>query len=137
MRQQPLTHVLEKQIFEGFSRHAIEMTGYDELQLDYVAFVAMHNDAFAGAVVVQFFWGALNVKYVYVEDAFRGHGLATRLMERALTFGRENKCPFAFVATMSFQALGFYQKMGFQLEFTRSGYSHDTLLHYLRKNLSI
>ena len=79
--------------------------------------------------------GALHVKYVYVDDAYRGQGLATRLIERAFAYGRENKCFFAFVETMSFQALGFYQKMGFQLEFTRPGYAHGTSFHYLRKDL--
>ena len=32
-------------------------------------------------------------------------------------------------------ARGFYEKMGFELEFTRSGYKHNTSFHYLRKNL--
>ena len=134
IRQQPLTEELKSQVYEGFSRHAIAMTGYDE-KLESVAFVAMDGEALAGVVVVVRFWGALHVKYVYVDDHYRGKGLATRLMERALGFGRDHKCPFAFVETMSFQALGFYQKMGFKLEFTRSGYAHGTSFHYLRKDL--
>ena len=56
-------------------------------------------------------------------------------MEYALTYGRDNKCSFAFVETMSFQAIGFYQKIGFELEFTRSGYKRDTSFYYLRKSL--
>jgi ribosomal protein S18 acetylase RimI-like enzyme len=56
-------------------------------------------------------------------------------MESALKYGRGNKCLFAFVETMSFQALDFYRKVGFELEFTRSGYKHRTLFHYLRKAL--
>jgi ribosomal protein S18 acetylase RimI-like enzyme len=134
IRQQALTEELKKQVYEGFSRHAIAMTGHDE-KLESVAFVAMDGNAIAGAVVVERFWGALHVKYVYVDDLHRGQGLATRLIERALAYGRDHKCPFAFVETMSFQALGFYQKMGFELEFTRSGYAHGTSFHYLRKDL--
>ena len=56
-------------------------------------------------------------------------------MKNALKYGKENKCPFAFVETMSFQALDFYQKLGFQLEYTRTGYAHGTSFHYLRKDL--
>ena len=37
-----------------------------------------------------------------------------------------HKCPFAFVETMGFQALEFYEKCGFKLEFTRAGYARDT-----------
>lgn len=135
IKQQPLSVELKEKIYAGFSRHAIEMTGYDE-KFDSVAFIANNWDgAFAGAVVVELFWGALHVKYVYVEERYRGSGIATNLLEHALMYGRNNQCPFAFVETMSFQALGFYKKMGFKLEFTRSGYKHNTSFHYLRKNL--
>jgi ribosomal protein S18 acetylase RimI-like enzyme len=135
IRQQSLTEDLKKQIYEGFSRHAIAMTGFDE-KSEPEAFVAMDAEVLAGAIVVAKFWGALHVKYVYVAEAYRSQGLATRLMKRAFAYGRIHKCPFAFVETMNFQALGFYEKMGFHLEFTRHGYAHGTSFHYLRKDLS-
>jgi GNAT superfamily N-acetyltransferase len=134
VKQQALSEDLKKQIYEGFSHHAIAMIGHDE-KFDAVAFVANEKGFFSGAIVIELFWGALHIKYVYVEDKYRGHGVATQLMENALKYGRDNKCPFAFVETMSFQALGFYKKMGFALEFTRSGYKHGTSFHYLRKDL--
>jgi GNAT superfamily N-acetyltransferase len=134
IREQPLSAELKKQIYEGFSRHAIAMTGHDE-KCESVAFVAMDGTSFAGAVVVERFWGALHVKYVFVNDGFRGQGLATRLMKYAFQYGHDYQCLFAFVETMSFQALDFYKKIGFQLEFTRSGYAHGTSFHYLRKEL--
>ena len=77
----------------------------------------------------------LSFKKAYFSDRFRGREVATQLMEHALVYGQDNKYPFIFVENMSFQALGFYQKMGFKLEFTRSGYKHGTSLHYLRKGL--
>jgi ribosomal protein S18 acetylase RimI-like enzyme len=134
VKQQALSDDLKKQIYEGFSRHAIETTGYNE-KFEPVAFVAMDKQNFAGAVVVEKFWGALHVKYVYVNDAYRNRGLARKLMQQAFVYGLENNCPFAFVETMSFQALEFYKKMGFELEFTRNGYAHKTSFHYLRKDL--
>jgi ribosomal protein S18 acetylase RimI-like enzyme len=134
VKKQSLSEDLKGQIYKGFSRHAIAMTGHDE-KFDAVAFVANEKGHFAGAIVVELFWGALHVKYVYVEDEYRGRGVAAQLMEHALTYGRNHKCPFAFVETMNFQALGFYQKTGFEVEFTRSGYKHGTSFHYLRKDL--
>ena len=134
IRQQALTEGLKKKIDEGFSRHAIQMTGHDE-KFDAVAFVAMEGESFVGAMVGQRFWNALHVKYVYIDEKYRGKGFGTRLMQRILAYGLEQKCPFAFVETMSFQALGFYQKMGFDLDFTRSGYAHGTSFHYLSKKL--
>lgn len=135
IKLQPLSNEFKRQIYEGFSRHAIAKIGHDE-KFDAVAFIASNEkSSFIGAVVVELFWGALHVKYVYVEDEYRDCGIATKLLEHALSYGRDNQCPFAFVETMSFQALGFYEKMGFELEFTRSGYKHNTSFHYLCKNL--
>ena len=134
VRQQSLTEDLKKQIYEGFSRHAIAMTGHDE-KFDPVAFIANDKECFAGAIVAELFWGALHIKYIYVEDEYRGKGIGSQLMEYALKYGRDKKCPFAFVETMSFQALDFYRKVGFELEFTRSGYKHGTSFHYLRRLL--
>lgn len=133
--KQPLTTDIKKQIHDGFSRHAIEMTGFDE-RFEPVAFVAMDGNDLAGVVVVALFWGALHVRSVYVAEGYRGQGLASELMGRVLEYGLENKCPFAFVETMNFQAQGFYQKIGFKLEFTRHGYAHGTSFHYLRKDLA-
>ncbi len=129
-----MTLDLKKQIYEGFSRHAIAMTGHDE-KFDPVAFIANDKECFAGAIVAELFWGALHIKYIYVEDGYRGKGIGSHLMEYALKYGRDKKCPFAFVETMSFQALDFYRKVGFELEFTRSGYKHGTSFHYLQKTL--
>ena len=132
--QQPLTEELQKRVFDGFSRHAIATMGVHDL-IEPIAFVAMEDGAFAGTVVVALFWGALHVKYVYVEEKYRGYGLGTRLMKQAFQYGKENKCPFVFVETMSFQASGFYQKLGFTIELTRTGFSHGTSFHYLKKAL--
>ena len=135
IKEQALTEELKKRIYEGFSRHAIEMIGYDE-KFDAVAFVAMEDAILAGAIVVERFWDALHVKYVYVDDHYRNQGIGTRLMQRAVDYGLELNCPFAFVETMSFQALDFYQKMGFELDFTRPGYAYGTSFHYLSMKLS-
>lgn len=134
INQQLLTEEIRKQVYDGFSRHAIATIGVDE-KIEPIAFVAMEGGVFAGTVVVALFWGALHVKYVYVEEKYRGHGLGTRLMKQAFQYGMEHKCPFAFVETMSFQASGFYQKLGFMIELTRTGFSHGTSFYYLKKNL--
>ncbi|MBA3239477.1 MAG: GNAT family N-acetyltransferase [Parachlamydiaceae bacterium] len=134
IKQQPLTQDLKSQVDEGFTHHAISIVGHDE-KFEPVAFVALEENRMVGIVVGQLFWGALHVKYLFVHDHYRGKGLGSRLMEQVIAYGYANKCPFAFVETMSFQALEFYTKLGFQLELTRFGYAHGTSFHYLRKDL--
>jgi ribosomal protein S18 acetylase RimI-like enzyme len=130
----PLTVALKEQIYAGFRCHAHEVVGQD-LKGAPVAYVSLNQGTLAGAVVVEPFWGGLHIKYAFVVEDFRGHGLGRRLMESAFEYGRQHNCPFAFVETMSFQALGFYQKLGFELEYTRTGYTKGLAFHYLRRAL--
>lgn len=134
IHQQSLSESLKSQINQGFGQHAIAMVGFDERN-EPVCFVAHEKDHFAGAIVVQLFWGALHIKYLFLEEAQRGKGLGTELMIHAESFAKQHKCPFIFVETMSFQAGAFYEKMGFKVDFTRSGYAHNTSLVYLKKDL--
>jgi hypothetical protein len=69
IKQQALTEDLKKKIYEGFSLHAIEKVGHDE-KSDPITFLATDNGHFVGAIVVELFWGALHVKYVYVEKHY-------------------------------------------------------------------
>jgi hypothetical protein len=56
IREQSLTEDLKQQIYDGFGRHAVAMTGFDE-KSEPVAFVAIDAEVLAGAVVVAKFWG--------------------------------------------------------------------------------
>ncbi len=134
-QQEAVTEALKKQIDEGFSLHSIAVTGFDERGTP-VAFTVYDGERFIGGVIVAIFWGALHIKTLFIEEAYRGQGVGRGLMEHAFQYARESKLPFVFVETMSFQALGFYQKLGFELEFTRPGYAHGTSLHYLRKAIA-
>lgn len=134
--EEPLNDALKRQIYEGLGRHALQKTGHNEKGAPY-AFVARDKkDQLLGVVVVEIFWGSLHIKYVYTVEAFRGQGIAAMLMEQALQYGRDEHCSFAYVETMNFQAPGFYQKLGFQLEYTRFGFAHGTSFLYLKKDLT-
>jgi len=87
---------LEKKIHQGFARHSLSVIGY-EWRLNTVAFVAKDDEAFAGACVVNLFWGALHIKYLYVAEKYRKKGLATKLINQAIRYGLEHKCLFALV----------------------------------------
>ncbi len=133
--QGTLTDELKKKIFDGFGQQAIEATGINGLAEAPISFEIFDGTHFAGAIVVQPFWGQLHIKYLFVEKKYRGQGLARQLMHHALTFGEQRGCQFAFVETMNFQAPDFYKKFGFCVEFCRSGYANNTTFYYLKKSL--
>ena len=122
-----------KYLNQRLSDHALQSVGTGKS--DPVAFVAKDGDTIAGGITIEIFYGQLHIKLLFVEDAYRKYGIGKKLMEEALNFGREMKCSQAFVETMSFQAFEFYQKLGFLLEFTRTGYICGAKDHYLRKDL--
>jgi [ribosomal protein S5]-alanine N-acetyltransferase len=133
--QKPLTDDLKKKIYAGFKEHASEKTGQDGISKP-IAFISTENNEPIGAVVIVSFWGALHVKYTWVDKKYRNQGIGKQLLNRALDYGRSLNSSFAFVETMSFQALDFYQKLGFKLEYTRYGYTDGISFHYLRKDFA-
>ncbi len=136
IRQNKLQDHIKKRIFEGFGEHSIEITGIDGVAEDPISFEIFNDQEFIGAIVVHLFWGQLHIKYLFVEKPYRGQGIARELINHACEFGKLRGCHFAFVETMNFQAPKFYQKMGFKMEFSRSGYAENTSIHFLKKNLT-
>ncbi len=153
----PLTTDLKARIYHVFGQHAMHSIGMDGLNEAPLVFALLKDgprmqagrvqkepsaildteltEKLIGCVVVQMFWGQLHIKYLLIEEAYRGQGYARCLMERAFLYGKERGCHFAFVETMNFQAPGFYQKLGFETEFVRSGFAKGTSFHYLKKFL--
>ena len=117
IQQNKLRDEVKKRIFDGFGSQAIESTGINGLEEDPISFEIFNEQEFVGAIVIQFFWGQLHIKYLFVEKHYRGQGVARELVNHVIEFGRQRDCNFAFVETMSFQAPKFYQKMTLRLNF--------------------
>jgi GNAT superfamily N-acetyltransferase len=135
IEEEPITSELTQKIDTGFLQHGFEVTGFNE-PIFRTAFSAKDGTTFAGCAVVCVLWGVLRIQSLFVEAPYRRGGLGTKLLNKGIEYGKALGCTVAFVETLSFQALVFYQKLGFELEFTRKGFSHGVTLHYLKKDLS-
>lgn len=133
-REESVTDSMRRYINDGFMQYALEKVGLDGRK-EQKAFLAYDGEEVAAVVVAEHFWGALHIKYVFVKKEYRGQGLGRKLMVQALDFGKNLFCPFAFVETMSFQGLPFYQKLGFTRDFTRSGLIDGVSMHYMSRLL--
>ncbi len=81
------------------------------------------------------YWQYLEVHVVWVSEAHRNAGHASRLLHAAENEARRRGCRHAFLDTFSFQAPGFYQKLGYG-EFGRlAEFSGEHERHYLHKSL--
>ena len=81
-------------------------------------------------------FGSIYTDMLWVDTAHRNKGYASSLMDKIHQYGREQGCIMATLSTMSFQnALGFYQKLGYKIDFEREGHIHHSKGIYLRKKL--
>lgn len=78
----------------------------------------------------------LDIHYLWVDESRRGARLGAEIMSRAEQAARQAGCQQALVDTMSFQALGFYQKQGYRLKMTLDDFPVEgQQRHYLIKTL--
>jgi len=116
---------------EGLTQHAIEQAGEG---IKPFGFVIKEKDKIVGAITGKTFYGALYIRDLFVTPEFQKKGLGAKLMEKALAYGQENNCSFAYLETTSYhRALHFYERFGFTVDFERKGYEKNISLYYLSK----
>ena len=79
--------------------------------------------------------GCLYIHLLWVDKSLRDKGYGIRLLQAAESFGKKNGCLFAVLDTMSCQALDFYKKLGYKVEFERGYQKNQISYYYLRKDL--
>jgi ribosomal protein S18 acetylase RimI-like enzyme len=115
--------------------------GYDvgKLLREGVAFfVIRHHDAAAGCGGIQIFGGAYGeLKRMYVRPAFRGLGLAKRLLDHLSAYARERTIPLLRLETGIHQheAIGLYERAGFRRIAPFPPYVDDPLSVFYEKAL--
>jgi ribosomal protein S18 acetylase RimI-like enzyme len=98
-------------------------------------FARAGDGAITGGITAMTSWNVLHIAFLWVHEAQRGAGLASSLMAAAEAEAKARGCGHATLDTFSFQALGFYQKLGYG-EFGRlEGYAGGHTRHYLHKAL--
>ena len=60
-------------------------------------------------------FGWLYVEFLVVPDSLRGHSYGSMLMDEAEGIARDRGCAGSWLTTFTFQARGFYEKLGYEL----------------------
>lgn len=80
------------------------------------------------------YYGCLYIDLLWLDETLRHQRWGTELMHFAEEWGKEKKAVFATVNTMDWEGLGFYQKLGYDIEHQRTGYLNDSTMYFLRKD---
>lgn len=76
----------------------------------------------------------LCIEFLWMHESLRKGGYGTKLIQAAEQTARERGCLHALVDTLSFQALPFYQKNGYQPQLTLENFPEQgAARHYLSK----
>ena len=89
-----------------------------------------------GGLTARIGFGWMFVELLFVPERLRGQGIGRRLMEQAEAVAREKGCIGIHLDTFTFQAPGFYQKLGYAVLGEIANYPPGSSRFFLHKHLS-
>jgi GNAT superfamily N-acetyltransferase len=113
----------------AFNNQHAEPEHYQSL----VLFVRDPAEGLVGGLLGYTHWRWLFVQNLWVAESLRGLGLGQQLMQSAEREARTRGCRHAYLDTFSFQALGFYQKLGYELFGQLDDYPPGHTKYFLQK----
>ncbi|MCX6990036.1 MAG: GNAT family N-acetyltransferase [Chlamydiae bacterium] len=126
---------LEQTLFEGLNKNAKEQKGMDPVLSFSVSIKDEKGKILGGACGVTMF-GSIYTDMLWLDPTLRKQGYGKKLMLEAEKIALARGCTFAIVHTMDWEALGFYQNLGYQVEHIREGYAKNSKQYLLRKDLT-
>jgi GNAT superfamily N-acetyltransferase len=106
---------------------------YQEINL----FLRDENGNVLGGLLGEICWNWLEIHTLMVDEELRKFGYGSKLLQEVEQIAIEKQCDFIKVDTLSFQALGFYEKHGYQVFGSIDHVGRDFKHYYLKKDLSI
>lgn len=132
--QEELNQEDEQVLFEGIIDEAVLKKKMDRITPFGIFIKDSHGIVLGGASGFSCY-GCLYVDMLWLKDGLRKQGLGKKLMLKAEKIGLERRCTFSTVDTMDWEALSFYQKIGYSIEFVREGFEKESKMYMLRKKL--
>jgi ribosomal protein S18 acetylase RimI-like enzyme len=121
-------------LFEGINEQAVQKKGLRPVESFGIFLKNDKKEVVAGLTGI-FLYGCVHIDLLWVQEKYRDQKMGKDLMFKAEEFAREKECHFATVFTMDWEALPFYQKLGYEIEFVREGYEKQSRMYMLRKQL--
>ena len=105
---------------------------YEEMNI----FLKDENDNIRGGILAEVCWNWLEIHTLMIDEDIRKLGFGTNLLLELEHMALAKQCDFIKVDTLSFQALEFYEKHGYQVFGTLDNVGRDFKHYYLKKDLT-
>ncbi|MBZ0291231.1 MAG: GNAT family N-acetyltransferase [Anaerolineae bacterium] len=115
----------------AFNREAAD----DDQHTPLILFVRANDGTIMGGLVGSTFWGWLHVDVLWLDESLRGQHFGSDLLAAAEREALKRGCHSAFVDTMSWQALPFYEKQGYVVFGELDDFPVGHKRYYLKKRL--
>lgn len=119
-------------IFNGINSEAA-LKGLKLLPKPFAILLKNPQGKVFGGISGASYYGALHIDMLWTDTSIRGQGYGKKLVSAAEELAKEQSCHFLTLTTMSFEAERFYEKLGYLVEFKRSGYEQNSELIFLKK----
>ena len=111
---------------------AIRTEGMQPLDI----FIRDADGAIAGGLAADTYWGWLAVEDLWIAPALRRHGFGRALLLAAEAEAIGRGCLRALLTTYSFQARGFYEKLGYRVVGQLDDYPPGQSYFWMRKDFA-
>lgn len=127
--------LLIRTLSNGIRDYAFEKKGHGPIESFAISLKDESNVIKGGSNGI-LYYGCLYIDQLWVDKNYRSKGFGAELMQAAENLGRERGCLFSTVNTMDWEALDFYKKLGYFVEFQRTGYHNNSTFYFLRKDFT-
>ncbi|PJD96249.1 MAG: GNAT family N-acetyltransferase [Legionella sp.] len=118
---------------DGITQYAKLEKGQPPIE-SFAFFVCNEANQILGGCNGSIYYGCLYIDQLWIDESLRNKKIGTQLMQSAEKLGKEKGCLFSTVNTMDWEALGFYQRLGYEIEHQRFGYFSDSILFFMKKD---
>ena len=117
---------------------AFNRAAFPAMDAQTVALILESNgERIEGGLWGEILYDWLRIDIVAVPENLRGAGIGTRLMVEAEAAARHAGCEGLWLDTFSFQARGFYEKLGFEIAGEIPNHPRGESRYFMRKQLHL
>ena len=120
-----------KILLDGLNANSKEKRDLDPIDL--FGFYVKDGNKIIGGIQGIVMYGSVWIQLLWLSKNIRNKGYGKKMMQEVENFTKEKKCKMILVETFDFEALDFYKKLGFKVDFKREGFFKNCIFYYLRK----